>query len=56
MKYYSELNKVLLFKCYLYDTTYRGIIVYHYYGLVEINIKVILRNLNNVFVFAKQCQ
>jgi len=56
MKYYSELNKVFLFKCYLYDTTDRGIIVYPYYGLVEINIKVILRNVNNVFIFAKQCQ
>jgi hypothetical protein len=56
MKYYSELNKVFLFECYLYDTIDRGIIVYPYHGLVEINIKVILRNVNDVFVFAEQRQ
>jgi len=47
---------VFLFKCYWYDTTYRGIGVDPHYGLVEINSKAILRNINDVFVFAKQCQ
>jgi len=47
---------VFLFKCYWYDMTDRGIRVYPHYGLVEINSKARLRNVNNVFVFAKQCQ
>ena len=47
---------MFLFKCYWYDTTYRGIGVDPHYGLVEINSKAILRNINDVFVFAKQCQ
>jgi hypothetical protein len=47
---------VFLFKCYWYDTTDKGIRVDPYYGLVEINSKAILRNVNDVFVFAKQCQ
>ena len=51
-----EHNKVFLFKCYWYDTTDRGIRVDSHYGLVEINSKARLRNINDVFVFAKQCQ
>jgi hypothetical protein len=47
---------VFLFKCYWYDTTDRGIRVDPYYGFVEINSKARLRNVNDVFVFAKQCQ
>jgi hypothetical protein len=47
---------VFLFKCYWYDTTDRGIRVDPHYGLVEINSKARHRNVNDVFVFAKQCQ
>jgi len=47
---------VFLFKCYWYDTTDREIRVDPHYGLVEINLKARLRNVNVVFVFAKQCQ
>jgi len=47
---------VLLFKCYWYDTTDREIKFDPHYGLVRINSKVRLRNVNDVFVFAKQCQ
>jgi hypothetical protein len=47
---------VFLFKCYSYDTTDRGIRVDPHYGLVEINSKARLRNINNVFFFVKQCQ
>jgi hypothetical protein len=36
--------------------TDRGIRVDLHYGLVEINSKARLRNVNDVFVFAKQCQ
>jgi len=38
---------VFLFKCYWYDTTDRGIRVDPHYGLVEINSKARLRNVNN---------
>jgi len=55
-QYHSEQNRVFLFKCYWYDTTVRGIRVDLHYGLVEINSKARLRNVNDVFVFAKQCQ
>jgi len=47
---------VFLFKYYWYDTTDRGIRVDPHYGLVEINSKARLRHINDVFVFAKQCQ
>ena len=47
---------MFLFKCYWYDTTDRGIRVDTHHGLVEINSKSRLRNINDVFVFAKQCQ
>ena len=38
---------MFLFKCYWYDTTDRGIRVDPHYGLVEINSKARLRNVNN---------
>ena len=56
LQYYSQQNIVFLFKCYWYDTTDRGIRVDPYYGLVKINSKARLHNVNDVFVFAKQCQ
>jgi hypothetical protein len=55
LQYHSEHNKVFLFKCYWYDTNDRGIRVDSHYGLVEINSKARLHNVNDVFVFAKQC-
>jgi hypothetical protein len=56
LQYHSEQNRVFLFKCYWYDTTDRGIRVDPHYGLVEINSKARHRNVNDVFVFTKQCQ
>jgi hypothetical protein len=56
LQYHSEQNIVFLFKCYWYETTNRGISVDPHYGLVEINSKVRLRNVNDVFVFTKQYQ
>jgi hypothetical protein len=56
LQYYNEQNIVFLFKCYWYDTTDRGIRVDLHYGLVKINSKARLHNINDVFVFAKQCQ
>jgi len=56
LQYHNEYNRVFLFKCYWYDTTDRGIRVYPHYSLVEINSKARLRNVNDVFDFAKQCQ
>jgi len=53
LQYHSEQNKVFLFKCYWYDTTDRGIRVDPHYGLVEINSKARLRNVNNVFFFSQ---
>jgi len=47
---------VFLFKCYWYDTTNREIRVDPHYGLIEINSKARHRNVNDVFVFVKQCQ
>jgi len=47
---------VFLFKCYWYDTTDRGIKLYPHHVLVEINSKPRLYNVNDVFIFAKQCQ
>ena len=55
-KYHSKKNKVFLFKCYWYNTTDRGIRVDPHYGLIDFNSKARLRNVNDVFVFAKQCQ
>jgi len=56
LQYHNEHNRVFLFKCYWYDTTDRGIRVDPHYGLVEINSKARLRNVNDVFVFTKQSQ
>ncbi|KAL3573194.1 hypothetical protein D5086_027098 [Populus alba] len=56
LQYHSEQNIVFLFKYYWYDTTNRGIRVDPHYILVEINSKARLRNINNVFIFTKQCQ
>ena len=56
LQYHSVQNRVFLFKCYWYDTTDRGIIVDPQYGLVKINSKSRHHNVNDVFVFAKQCQ
>jgi hypothetical protein len=56
LQYHDEHNRVFLFKCYWYDTTDRGIRGDPHYGLLEINKKARLRNVNDVFVFAKQCQ
>jgi len=56
LQYHIEQNIVFLFKSYWYDTTNRGIRVDPHYGLVEINSKARLCNINDVFVFAKQCQ
>jgi len=47
---------VFLFKCSWYDTIDRGIRVDLHFGLVKINSKARLCNINYVFVFAKQCQ
>ena len=55
IQYHSEQNIVFLFNCYWYDMTDRGIRVDPHYGLVEINSKSRLRNINDVFVSAKQC-
>jgi hypothetical protein len=56
LQYHNEQNRVFLFKCYWYDTIDRGIRVDPHYDLVEINSKARLRKINDVFVFAKQCQ
>ena len=56
LQYHSKKNKVFLFKCYWYDMTDREIKVDSHYGLVEINSKARLCNVNDVFVFAKQCE
>jgi len=56
LQYHSEQNRVFLFNCYWYDMTDRGIRVDPHYGLVEINSKARLHNVNDVFVFVKQCQ
>ena len=56
LQHHSEHNRVFLFKCYWYDTTNIGIRVDPHYGLVKINSKARLCNVNDIFVFAKQCQ
>jgi len=56
LQYHSEHNKVFLFKCYWYDTTDRGIKLDPHHGLIEINSKARLCNVNDVFIFTKQCQ
>ena len=56
LQYHSQHNKVFLFKCYWYDTTNRGIRVDLHHGLVKINTKARLYNIDDVFFFTKQCQ
>jgi hypothetical protein len=56
LKYYNKYNRVFLFKFYWYDTTKKRIKVDFHHGLVEINSKARLCNVNDVFVFVKQCQ
>jgi hypothetical protein len=56
LQYHNEHNRVFLFKCYWYDTTNREIRVDPHHGLVEINSKAKHHNVNDVFVFVKQCQ
>jgi hypothetical protein len=56
LQYHSDHNKVFLFKCYWYNTTNKEINVDPHYGLVEINSKARFCNVNNVFVFVRQCQ
>jgi hypothetical protein len=56
LQYHNKQNKIFLFKCYWYDTIDREIRVDPYHGLFKINSNARLRNVDNVFVFAKQCQ
>jgi hypothetical protein len=49
--YYS-----LFIQCYWYDTIDKEIKIDLYYDLIKINTKAKLHNVDNVFVFAKQCQ
>jgi hypothetical protein len=53
LQYHSEQNIVFLFICYWYDTTDREIRVNPHHGLIKTNIKVRLRNIDDVFVFVK---
>jgi len=53
---HSEQNKVFLFKIYWSDAIDRGIRVDLYHGLVEINTKTRIHDVDNVFVLVKQCQ
>jgi hypothetical protein len=55
LQYHSKLNKIFLFKCYWYDITNRGIKVNLHHGLVEINIKATLCNVDDFFIFFMQC-
>ena len=56
LQYHSEHIRVFLFKYYWYNTTNREIRVDPHHGLVEINSKARLYNVNDVFIFAKPCQ
>jgi hypothetical protein len=56
LQYHIELNKVFLFKCYWYNATNKGIIVDLQHSLVKINTKARLRNVDNIFIFIKECQ
>jgi hypothetical protein len=56
LQYHSEHNRECLLKYYSYDTIDRGIRVDPHHGLVEINSKARLCNVNDVIVFAKQYQ
>jgi hypothetical protein len=54
LQYHIEQHIVFLFKCYCNDTTDKEIIVDPHHSL-EINLKARLHNIENVFVFVKQC-
>jgi hypothetical protein len=56
LQYHSEQNRLFLFKYYWYDTIDKGIRVDLHHVLIKINLKARLCNVNNVFVFNKQCQ
>ena len=56
LQYHSKQNIVFLFKCYWYDTIDKEIKVDPYHGFFKINSKDVLCNVDNVFVFVKQCQ
>jgi len=52
VNYYEKLEEVMiLFKCYWHDTTDKEIRVDLYHGLVEINTKPKLRNIDDIFFF-----
>jgi hypothetical protein len=48
-------DTLVLFKYYWYDTD-KGIRVNPYHGMVEIHKRDRFLNINNIFVFPKQCQ
>jgi hypothetical protein len=54
LQYHSEYNKVFLFKYYCHDIIDGGIKVDLRHDFVKINAKARLRNIDEVFVFAKQ--
>ena len=56
LQYHSKHNRVFLSKCYWYDTSDRKIRVDPHHGLVKINKKARLHNVDDVFIFAKICQ
>jgi len=55
LQYHTKQNNFFLFKCYWYDTNDRGIRVDLHHGLSEINSRARLHNVDDVFVFVKQC-
>jgi hypothetical protein len=54
LQYHNEQNRVFLFKCYWYDTTERGIRVYPHHGLVKINLKARLCNVDDICLYFYQ--
>jgi hypothetical protein len=50
-QYHSEHNIVFLFKYYWYDATVNGIKVDLHHGLIKINTKARLHNVNNINKF-----
>ena len=55
-QYHNEHNRVFLFKCYWYDITDRGMKVDIHHGLIKINTKARLHNVDDVFVFSNNYQ
>jgi hypothetical protein len=47
---------VFLFKCYWYGTIEKGTKVDPHHGLFKIDTKAKLCNVDDIFVFARQCQ